>query len=133
MMPKILVVDDDPDVRAYMKEVLVNSGYEADAASNGHDAIRMQKDQLCDLVITDILMPMAEGLSTIQKFRRRFPDTKVIAMSGGGVLGMGDYLSQALLFGADATLEKPIRSEALLNAVDDLMSSDCKLLTGFFV
>jgi CheY-like chemotaxis protein len=132
-MPRILVVDDDPDVRAYMKEVLVNSGYEADAASNGRDAIRMQKDKLCDLVITDMLMPIAEGLSTIQKFRRHYPDTKVIAMSCGGVLGMGDYLSQALLFGADAILEKPIRSEALLNTVGDLMSSHYKLLPGFFV
>lgn len=132
-MPKILVVDDDPDVRAYMKEVLVNSGYEADAASNGRDAMRVRKNQHCDLLITDMMMPMAEGLSKIQKFRRRNPDTKVIAMSGGGVLDMRDCLSNALLFGADATLEKPIRSEALLNTVGDLISSDCKLLTGFFV
>jgi hypothetical protein len=46
---------------------------------------------------------------------------------------MRHCLSQALLFGADATLEKPIRSEALLDTVGNLMSSDCKLLTGFFV
>jgi CheY-like chemotaxis protein len=133
MMPKILVVDDDPDVRAYIKEVLMNSGYETDEASNGRDAMRVDKDKHCDLLITDLMMPMAEGLSTIHKFRKRYPETKVIAMSGGGVLGMRDYLSQALIFGADATLEKPICSEVLLSTVGDLMSSDCKLLTGFFV
>ena len=98
-MKKVLVVDDDPGVRAYLKAVLNNSGFEASEASNGLDAIQIQKEMLCDLIIADIFMPAADGLSTIQNFRKLYPDLKMIAMSGGGVFGTKDYLGYALLFG----------------------------------
>ena len=131
-MKKVLVVDDDPGVRAYLKAVLNNSGFEASEASNGLDAIQIQKEMLCDLIIADIFMPAADGLSTIQNFRKLYPDLKMIAMSGGGVFGTKDYLGYALLFGADVALEKPICRETLMDTVDNLMSSNCRLLQGCY-
>ena len=66
-----------------------------------------------DLMMTDIIMPEHEGIETIGAVRKKYPEVRVIAMSGGGRMSATDYLQTALAMGADAILAKPFSSEEL--------------------
>ena len=78
---------------------------------------RLLHDQAVDLVITDLIMPEKEGVETISELRRRYPEIKIIAMSGGGMGGATDYLRLAKALGAGQTLAKPFTREVLLKMV----------------
>ena len=74
-----------------------------------------------DLVITDLIMPEQEGLETICAMVRSHPETKIIAISGGGVRGADDYLPVAKKLGALRTYKKPLEWNALLEGVNELL------------
>jgi CheY-like chemotaxis protein len=115
-MARILVIDDDPDVREMICCVLETSGHEALAFHNGRAAIeRLQRDP-ADLLITDIFMPDIDGLETIRRIRRTRGEMPIIAISGVDY-GRIDYLDIAEKFGAAATLKKPFRPRDLLELV----------------
>ncbi|MFP6711033.1 MAG: response regulator [Rhodospirillales bacterium] len=95
---------------------------------DGVDRIEMQKQQHFDLIITDILMPRKEGLETLQEIKSEFPETGVIAISGGGRLGNVDFLSAAELLGADAVLAKPFSEDQILKCVNDCLASTKHLI-----
>lgn len=118
---RLLVVDDNEDMRQSMKRLLEHLGYEVEIASNGAKAMEMQRASPSDVLITDIFMPDTDGLETIHQFRTSFPTVKIIAMSGGGAsLREADYLSTASVAGADAVLRKPFSQENLLQALEQL-------------
>lgn len=111
---RILVVDDDEGARLAARRLLESAGYEVHEAANGRVALTICREQRVDLVITDIFMPEQEGMETIRALRRDFPATGVIAVSGRA---SEVYMKTAKLLGAQATLEKPLRMETLLEAV----------------
>jgi CheY-like chemotaxis protein len=117
---RLLVVDDNEDMRQSMKRLLEHLGYEVRVASNGRHALEMQREAASDVLISDIFMPDTDGLETIKQFREAFPGMKIIAMSGGGASLEADYLSTASVVGADAILRKPFSKESLLKALEDL-------------
>lgn len=121
-MKKLLVVDDDATVREMLTVILEKEGYEVTAASDGKEAIRFFRRKPADLIITDILMPGQEGLKTIFDLRRDNPDVKIIAISGGGQYGLGNYLDAATALGANRAFAKPIERRELLKAVRELLS-----------
>jgi DNA-binding response OmpR family regulator len=121
MMPKILLIDDDDQLRTMLKLVLTSSGYEVSEACNGNEASRIYQQQYPDLVITDLLMPDKEGLELIMELRRNNKDIKIIAMSGGGRGGAVNYLEAAGKLGAQQTLAKPFSRQELLRAVRAVM------------
>mgnify|MGYP005842431369 CR=1 FL=1 len=122
-MGYILVIDDDYQFRNLMSAMLRREGYEVISVENGYDALALCMDQLPALVITDILMPDKEGLSTIVDLKREYPDLKIIAMSGGGyVSGPQDYLSKAEELGADFCIEKPVLRHEMLSVVGEFMA-----------
>lgn len=119
-MARVLIIDDNDQVREKLREVLEYAGHEVVEASDGKDGMRFfQKDQT-ELVITDVLMPEKDGLETIMGLRRDFPDVKIIAISGGGRIGPDNYLRTAKLLGAQYTFTKPFKLKELLGAVRDL-------------
>ena len=122
-MARILVVDDDDQVRALLKITLQRAGYEVEEASNGKVAGNVYRQNPTDLVITDILMPEMEGIETILELRRDFPDVKVIAISGGGRLGPDVYLDLANRCGVLRTFTKPIDREDLLTGVREALGA----------
>ena len=80
--PKVLVVDDEPSVRALLARVLALADYEVDVAANSHDALDRVRDHECHLLITDIDMPEMNGLTLISETRRLTPRLPAIVMTG---------------------------------------------------
>jgi CheY-like chemotaxis protein len=119
---RLLVVDDDADMRLTLKLSLELAGYTVDLAANGREAIEVQRSRPADVLITDIFMPDADGFEAIDAFRGEFPGTKIIVVSGGAQFSKRDYLPDAALMGADATLQKPFEIDALLATLKSLAS-----------
>jgi DNA-binding response OmpR family regulator len=121
-MAKILVIEDDAEVRDYLKRLLVRAGHEVRVAENGKAGVAMQATEPVELVITDIIMPEKDGIETILDLRRDHPNLKVVAISGGGRLAPDNYLHSARLLGADAAIKKPFSNEEILATVEKLTS-----------
>ncbi len=117
---RILVIDDDDEVRDTLCNILRSAGFEATAARNGEEGLRLFDEVGTDAVVTDIVMPGMEGIETIRELRRRRAGVKIVAISGGGRSGVADYLALAEKLGADATLYKPFSRDKLLAALADL-------------
>lgn len=120
-MGRVLIVDDDDQVRAVLRRTLEGGGHQVTDAPDGKAGARLYRQQPADLILMDIIMPEQEGLETIQELRRDFPDVKIIAISGGGRGSAANYLVLARKLGADLALEKPISHQDLLRAVDRLL------------
>ena len=120
MSKRILVVDDDADMRLTLKLALEIAGYSVDVAANAREALENQRKQPADVLITDIFMPDADGFEAIDGFRRQYPGTKIVVVSGGAQFSKRDYLPDAELMGVDATLQKPFEIDALLGMLRTL-------------
>ena len=117
-MPSVLVVDDQDQVRQLIRETLEQAGYEVEEARDGKEGLERYRMKAVDLVIMDILMPDQDGLEGIMVLRREFPDSRVIAMTGGSeVVGFGNVLDIAKMLGARRTLQKPFDLKVLLDMV----------------
>jgi DNA-binding response OmpR family regulator len=114
-MARILVIDDDPDMRAMLEQILKSAGHEVILAADGREGVEQYRTKATDLVITDLYMPNQEGLETIREFRTRFPEVAIIAMSGKDAAVT--MLSIAQKFGAVAVLHKPFLTDELIAAV----------------
>jgi DNA-binding response OmpR family regulator len=120
-MARILLVDDDDQLRTMLCEVLTRAGYEVQEASNGKLAIELYRTNPTDLVITDLVMPEKEGLEMIVELKRLSSEVKIIAMSGGGRGGAQDYLTMAKALGAQRVLAKPFSHAEILEAVNQAL------------
>jgi len=116
-MPRILIVDDDEQVRTMLRATLERAGYEVEEAADGRGAIALYRRSPVDVVLADIIMPEMEGIETILRLRREHPDVKIIAMSGGGHIGPQSYLASARQCGAQVAFTKPIDRQELLAAL----------------
>ena len=121
-MARILLIDDNPDVLNVVHCVLTAEGHVVEDAPTGSAGITLHRENPFDLIITDIVMPEKEGISTIIELRGEYPDFKIIAMSGGGDFEPYGYLDIAIRVGADRTLPKPFSRMELLEAVNDVLS-----------
>ena len=115
----VLVVDDDARIRRVVRRALERRGSHVIEADDGKTALRILDDAPVDLVITDIFMPITDGLALIMDIRKVYPETKVIAISGGSEVIDGDYLHVAKAFGAIKVFQKPLDLEALVAAVEE--------------
>lgn len=120
--PRILVVDDDDALRSIISRALSRQGYDVVEAPDGRRGMAQVDADGADLVITDILMPVMEGIEFIDHLRREHPTVPVVAMSGGGMLLRSDCLRMARLMGARGTLNKPFDIGQLLEVVAKAMA-----------
>jgi CheY-like chemotaxis protein len=121
-MPRILVADDDEDLRELLRLMLAKMGHEVILAKNGKEAQALCTEQLPDLVLTDLIMPEREGLETIGSLRQAWPHLKIIAMSGGARMNAGDLLKIAKLMGAKAALAKPFSNQELQKTIETVLA-----------
>lgn len=120
-MADILIIDDDGDLRSTMRRILEKDGHRVREAADGAEGISLFREQIPDLVITDLIMPEKEGIETIQELSAEAPDVPILAVSGGGAVGPGGPLMDAELLGATATLAKPFSVETLQEKVRSLL------------
>jgi CheY-like chemotaxis protein len=118
---RILLIEDNDALRTVMRRMLAPLGCDIQEASDGKAGLIAYRTQRSDVVITDILMPEADGLETIGALRRLDPAVKIIAISGGGRGSAGDYLETAQKMGARRVLVKPFSPEELRTAVAQLL------------
>ena len=120
-MARILIIDDESQIRSMLRLMLERAGYEIAEAPDGIEGIRKYRENPADLIITDLIMPNKDGIGMIIDLKKEFPKVKIIAMSGGGVNRPEGYLDGAKKLGATRTLTKPIDREEMLKAVKETL------------
>jgi two-component system, chemotaxis family, chemotaxis protein CheY len=121
-MARILVIDDDPTIRCLVSGLLEARGHSVIAEPDGLAGMRVFERERIDLVVTDIVMPVQEGIATIGAIRRLSPTVPILAISGSNTVGRyGDYLHAAAVLGASATLPKPLAPDQFIETIDRLL------------
>ena len=133
-MPKILLIDDELDVRDSVAAVLQRDGFEVTAAENVTDGMQALSGQDFDVIVTDVIMPGFDGVEAIKRIRESNPTVKIIAISGGGNIGLTSYQPEAITTtaylqaateaGADAILTKPFGRADIVGAVREILSEE---------
>ena len=125
MLPvaKILLIDDDPQVRAVLKGFLQIGGHQVLEAANGIQAQKLLNVAV-DLVITDIVMPESDGFEVIMSCVRKDQPLKIIAITGGSPnLAQQTLLTIAQKMPVNKVLSKPVTCEELISAVQEVLDS----------
>src|SRR5437016_5300669 len=116
---RILVVEDNTDSRDILAKLLRMSGYEVISASNGESGYAAALNELPDLIITDINMPVMDGIQLLKKVRsdQILSKTAVLVVTAFG----GDAAREAIEAGADASTAKPFDFDGFINTVETLL------------
>jgi two-component system, chemotaxis family, chemotaxis protein CheY len=115
---RVLVIDDDPFVLRMLSRMLSDFNCAIATASSGTEGIDRYRQSPADLVVTDVAIPISEGLETIRTLRGLEPALPILAISGGGWLVAGaELLDLASRAGATEVLAKPFSVEQLRDAV----------------
>lgn len=114
MKPAILVVDDEPGVRSALSGVLRDEGYQVDAVESGEACLDRLTRAAYDVVLLDVWLPGADGLSTIARIRERQLDVPVVMISGHGNI---ESAVRAIKLGAFDFIEKPLSLEKTMLVV----------------
>jgi DNA-binding NtrC family response regulator len=115
-MKKILVVDDKESVRVILKQMLEQGGYSADTAKDGDDALAMMKNTPYDMLITDINMPVMNGVELLNRTKEAFPAMPVIFITA---YGKDKIIIDAVKVGLSDFIEKPFKMEDVLKTVKE--------------
>ena len=122
-MVRIMIIEDDEEMRTLLKDFFEQEGFETDAASNGVDALRAISEDHFDLVVTDIRMPGLTGLDILPAIRKLKPETPILVMTA---YGSDDLRRRILERGATIYLEKPVRLSRLKTLIQEMVSSKGK-------
>ena len=120
-MAHLLLIDDDELFRPMLSENLEQLGHTVTEARNGKEGLARYANAPADLVLTDLIMPEKEGIETIMELRKRWPEVKIIAMSGGGRVAASSYLNTAQKLGAGCILTKPFSNDELVAAINKML------------
>lgn len=110
MKKKLLLVDDEKDIREILQLPLTDLGYHVFEAESGEEALRLFKDVQPPIVMTDIKMPGIDGIELLQKIKHENPETEVIMITGHGDM---DLAVKSLKYEATDFITKPINVDAL--------------------
>ena len=108
---RVLAVDDEPAMIEWLKILLEHEGYEVRTAMIGTRGEEIFKTWKPDVVVTDMMLPDADGLELLRKFKQTYPETEVIVVTGHGSVPKA---VEAMKAGAHSFVEKPIEPDTLL-------------------
>ncbi len=117
-MVRIMIIEDDEEMRSLLEDFFEAEGFKTDSASNGADALRILSKNHFDLVITDIRMPGLTGLDILPTIRRLKPEIPIIVMTA---YASDDARRRSLERGATAYLEKPVHLSKLRTVIREIM------------
>ena len=126
IVPRVLVVDDDPLVCKTIEVCLTRKGFEVTVADGGESGMRALEGASFDLMLIDVFMPHMRGFESIRMFHERRPDVPVVAMSGYAFANAErapDFLRMTIELGAACCLRKPFTPDALLTVVNQCITS----------
>jgi CheY-like chemotaxis protein len=115
-LKRILVVDDDPDIRFLLRLLFEGVGYEVSEAHHGVAALIRVKEALPDLVVTDIMMPVMDGGKLIKRLKS---DARTAALPIVAITGTPN--ARAAAMAADVVMSKPFSHSSLLATVGSLL------------
>lgn len=121
--PKILLVDDDPDIIELLEYNLNKEGFETASANDGLQALEVAKDFKPDLILLDVMMPRQDGIETARQIRQipEFKDTYILFLTARAE----EYTEVAAFdVGADDYIVKPIKPRALLSRIKAMLRRD---------
>ncbi len=122
-MARIIVIDDEADMRALLRTFLESQDHEIDEAENGALALKALGKNHYDLIITDVLMPEEDGFVVVKETLKLQSDAKILAISGGGLdLSANWSLEMIEQLGAHAVLEKPFEMHEFLSKIKGLLA-----------
>ena len=115
----VLVVEDEPALTRVVARILTNGGYHVLATTSGPEALELDRQQRCDLLLTDVIMPAMSGRRLAELLHERRPELPVLYMSGysNGLLGTTHVLDPGIAF-----IEKPFTGHDLLNKVGEVLA-----------
>src|SRR5258708_6384541 len=116
-MPQILLVDDDEAFADMLAKTLVRSGYAVLRARDGNEALQIFDPQTVSLVVTELVMPVMDGIELIRKLRKLHPGTNIVAMADDRLGNRDILLRVARHMGANYCLTKPFTAGQLLTAI----------------
>lgn len=121
MKPLVLLVDDEPNLRDLLRQMLELGGYEVVEAEDGLDAINQLKQKTPNIMILDVMMPNLDGVTLCKKLRAttRFADLPIIMLSGKTQY---QAVQEGLAAGANLYLCKPITVDELIQSVRGLLA-----------
>jgi CheY-like chemotaxis protein len=122
MMLKLLIADDDANLRDFLKEELTNAGFTVTTVGNGADVIVKAAEQPFDMILLDMLMPGLDGIQVIRVLRKITPSIPIIGLTG--YVGRG-YMAQAMDLDV-TTLTKPIVVPELIKEINDTLKTNKK-------
>jgi DNA-binding NtrC family response regulator len=120
-MARVLVIDDNEDFRKLALLWFDINRIPAEGVGSGRAALEAQRRDPAEVIITDIYMPDLGGVETIKLLRAEFPQVKIIAVTGRPSIDADDALRDAADAGAARTFRKPLKLDALVDAVRALM------------
>jgi len=129
-LPKILLVEDETRLRKVLKKVLIAEGYDVIACASAEKAIVEFKNQKCDLIISDLVMPGMNGIQLLKKAKRIKPDVKMIVITA---YGSYETAQQALKLGVYDYIEKPFNLNDLRMNIKKVLKLKKKVEPKFLV
>jgi len=111
-MRDVILIEDDNDLREFLRDGLANTGYTVREADGGTDGLTQFMARPAEIVITDMVMAEGEGMETLMALRDARPAPKVLVISGNPL-----YVEQSLLLGANGALLKPFTLTAMLDTL----------------
>lgn len=121
MPKKILIIDDEEDMRIYLQTLLRKAGYETEIAVNGRDALSKLPDINPDLITLDILMPQKSGLNFFQSIRGQNESKVIPVIVLSGVTSHQEFFDKEKLEGPTIFVEKPINADDFLSRVKEML------------
>ena len=118
-LPRILVIDDDENIRIVFKMNLEDRGYEVDLAANGQEALDKARRIFYNIALIDIKLPDMEGTSLLNTLHEILPKMKKIIVTGFPTL---ENAMKAVNEGADGYILKPVQMEALMEIIEEHLS-----------
>jgi len=116
-MKPVLIIDDDPLIREYLRFMLARGGYDVVTLPHGENAADLCAQVQFHAVVTDLFMPNSDGIETVKAVRRVAPALPIIVVTGKA----GDWFDSCAramrAFGASVLLRKPFKSRQLLDAL----------------
>ena len=120
-MKRILIVDDEPNIVMSLEYTFKKNNFEVFIARDGQEALDILKDQLPDIIILDVMMPMVDGYSTLEQIKKdeRLDNCKVVFLSAKN---KEKDIEKGLSLGANLYITKPFSVKKLVEKVHELLN-----------